>query len=264
MGAIFRMLLSLPFFKPLMRLVIGMIAIPMFRWFLRFVLRMDRMDAELEKDLEQWFRGSLLLLVATKNLEDALFGWVPLDLTGKYAWIALGARLMLAIGVTEAMPDKALFQIIHANPPPLRKHLTKGWAGFKRRIWHLVKSNLCKHLDRSSQVFAILTAIFDGWPGWIFYTLAVVQFLIIGLVTSRDKAMGVLSEFDRQMQLNREWLIQELHLNPVQSVAATDGDDWHPPAKQPANLNVTKSGNVLVQASLESPLTPDSHHSATP
>ena len=69
---------------------------------------------------------------------------------------------------------------------------------------------LCRHLDRSSSVFAILSVIFGGdsdrTVGWVCYFLAIVQFLIIGLVSSRDKALDVLSEFDQQVQLRREEL----------------------------------------------------------
>ena len=67
-----------------------------------------------------------------------------------------------------------------------------------------------RHLDRSSSVFAIMTVIF-GAPqhpvvGWICYFLAIIQFLIIGLISSRDKALDVLHEFDRQVKLRREQL----------------------------------------------------------
>src|SRR5580704_12095475 len=60
--------------RPLIRLLVGFIAIPLFRVFLRRVIHMQRLDTELTKDLEQWVRGSLLLLLATANVEYALFG----------------------------------------------------------------------------------------------------------------------------------------------------------------------------------------------
>jgi hypothetical protein len=58
--------------RPLIRLLVGFIAIPLFRLFLRRVVHMQRLDTELTKDLEQWIRGSLLLLFATANVEYAL------------------------------------------------------------------------------------------------------------------------------------------------------------------------------------------------
>ena len=42
--------------------------------------------------------------------------------------------------------------------------------------------------------------------GWCCYAAAVAQFLVIGLVSSRDKALDVLNEFDRQVQLRRKEL----------------------------------------------------------
>ena len=95
-------------------------AIPLFRLLLRRVVRLQELDQELEKDLEQWFRGSLLLLVATANMEQMLFGWLEdvsrLNLQEEHAWIAVGFRLLLAIGVIESMPDQSLFAIIHPGP----------------------------------------------------------------------------------------------------------------------------------------------------
>jgi hypothetical protein len=63
-------------------------------------------------------------------------------------------------------------------------------------------------------VFAIMAVIF-GAPthpivGWVCYTLAIVQFLIIGLVSSRDKALDVLREFDQQVKLRRDNLAEPL------------------------------------------------------
>lgn len=72
-----------------------------------------------------------------------------------------------------------------------------------------------------------MTAIFPGVIGWVCYGLAITQYLIIGLVTSRDRALDVLGEFEKQVQLQREWLIDELRLhqksNPSELV-----DDWYP------------------------------------
>lgn len=230
MGSILRMLMHLPFMKPLARFLLGVIAIPIFRSFLRHVIRLRDMSPELEKDLEQWFKGSLLLLVATRNMESLLWDWLTTNPDNadmiKNPWLLAG-RLMLAVGVTELMPDQALFTIIHANPPPLKATKEKGWKVWRRSVLWWLKGTVCKHLDRSSQVFAIMTAIFPGVIGWVCYGLAIGQYLIIGLVTSRDKALDVLGEFEKQVQMQREWLIDELSLqqkkNPSELV-----DDWYP------------------------------------
>lgn len=236
MGTLLRMFLHLPLVKPLLRFLLGAIAIPLFRIFLRRVIRLREIDAELEKDLEQWFKGTLLLLVATRNMEAFLFDWVnkaPDD--GQWVsnpWIAAG-RLMLAIGVTEVMPDQALFTIIHANPPPLKSTRHKGWRGWMERLRWMIKGMICKHLDRSSQVLAIMCAIFPGWVGWLCFGLASLQYLIIGLVTSRDKAVDVLNEFEKQVHLQRQWLLDELHLaNKLNQGDLID--DWYPIESPPA------------------------------
>jgi hypothetical protein len=204
-----------PILKPLTRLFVGLIAVPIFRLFVRRGMKIERLDQELERDLEQWFRGALLLLVATANMEQTLFGWVPLDLQGDMAWIALLFRLLLAVGVIESMPDQPLFAILHPGPPKVK--LGKGYFG---RLWAerraIGKGLICQHLNRSSAVFAIMAAIFGGAPGstaatvgWSCYALAIVQYLIIGLVTSRDKAYDVIAAFDRSVAEQREDLVEE-------------------------------------------------------
>ncbi len=200
--------------RPFVRLLVGFIAIPLFRVFLRRVVHLQRLDTELTKDLEQWIRGSLLLLLATANVEYLLFGatideWVKeADLHKEYVWLSLGLRLLLAIGVIESMPDQALFSIIHPGPDRLLfpkgrrlKAVSEQWRPFLKGLFF-------RHLDRSSSVFAIMAVIF-GAPrhpivGWVCYALAIIQFLIIGLVSSRDKALDVLHEFDRQVKLRRD------------------------------------------------------------
>ena len=231
MGSLIRFVMTLPIFRPLVRFIVGAIAIPTFRLFLKRVVRLDTLDRELEKDLEQWFRGSLLLLAASANMEDALFGWVPLDLNGKDAWVGVLMRLMLAVGVIEAMPDQQLFSLIHPGPPALIFPKGKRWKACRAQCWPLIRGILCRHLSRSSPVFAIMSAIFTGPVGWVCYALALVQYLIIGLVTSRDKAIDVLSEFDQQMEQRRQWLIDELQIDsraaprpqpsPVETVSNT-------------------------------------------
>ncbi len=216
--------------RPFVRLLVGFVAIPLFRIFLRRVVHLQRLDSELSKDLEQWIRGSLLLLLATANVEHILFGatideWVKeADLHKEYVWLSLGLRLLLAVGVIESMPDQALFSIIHPGPERLLfpkgrrlKAVREQWRPFCVGLFY-------RHLDRSSSVFAIMTVIF-GAPshpivGWTCYFLAIIQFLIIGLVSSRDKALDVLNEFDRQIKVRRDRLAESY---------ADWGDSDHPP-----------------------------------
>jgi hypothetical protein len=206
-----------PVLRPMMRLVVGLIAIPLFRLFLKRVIRLQDLDAELEKDLEQWFQGSLVLLVATANMEAELFSWLPANLHGEgdAAWVFMGFRIMVAIGVIDFMPDQELFAIIHPGPPKLK--LSRKYGNFreiKEKFRDICRGYLCKHLNQSSPVFAILAAIAPGTVGWVCYGVAIVQYLIIGLVTSKDKALDVLSEFDRQVALRRRELIEEFELAP--------------------------------------------------
>ncbi len=196
--------------RPFVRLLVGFIAIPLFRLFLRRVVHLQRLDSELTKDLEQWVRGSLLLLLATANVEYALFGEILDNLGKEYVWLSLGMRLLFAIGVIESMPDQALFSIIHPGPSRLLFPKGRRMAAVREQAWPVCKGLVWRHLDRSSSMFAIMAVIF-GAPthavvGWICYGLAIVQFLIIGLVSSRDKALDVLQEFDRQVQLRRDKL----------------------------------------------------------
>lgn len=204
-----------PVLKPLTRLFVGLIAIPLFRLFVKKGMRIDRLDRELERDLELWFRGALLLLVASANLEQTLFGWVPLDLEGEQGWILLLFRLFLAVGVIETMPDQQLFAILHPGPPKV-----KFGKRYFQRLWDqrraIGKGLLCQHVNRSSSVFAIMVAIIGGAPGttahtvgWCCYFIAILQYLIIGLVTSRDKAYEVIVAFDRSVAKRREDLLEE-------------------------------------------------------
>ncbi|MCY2962663.1 MAG: DNA topoisomerase I [Planctomycetota bacterium] len=238
--------------RPLVRIVVGLIAIPLFRLFMRRVVRWDKFDAELTKDIEQWVRGCLLLLLATANVEFALVTSMssvlhhdvpaehydvnqlidagpvenmeadPVKEEGgnrtppkrsRWAWISLALRLLLAMGVIEAMPDQALFAIIHPGPSKLLLPAGRRIQAAREQFWPYCKGLLCRHLDRSSSVLAILSVIIGGKTyveaGWICYFAACAQFLIIGLVASRDKAIDVLSEFDKAIQGRREELLQE-------------------------------------------------------
>ncbi len=240
MGAFFRFLVRLPIFKPVMRFLVGMIAIPIFRFILRHVIRLQDMDKELEKDLEQWFRGALLLLVATQNMENELFGWIDwifaagssgdssgvpkADMRDISYQIVTALRIMLAVGVTEAMPDQELFAIIYPGPPKLKFQRGRVLWGIYEQTWPFLKGLACRHLDRSSQMFAIAAAIFPGTTGWVCYFLAITQYLIIGLVTSRSRAMDALEKFDQEVLRRREKLKEQI------SDAAHLGDEVPRPA----------------------------------
>ncbi|WP_237225817.1 DNA topoisomerase I [Rubinisphaera sp. JC750] len=206
-----------PITRPLFRLLLGLIAIPIFRFICRRLLKIQELDEELEKDLEQWFKASLVLLAATKNMEMALFGeFLGPDAIGQGGMndpIITGLRIMMAIGVIEMMPDQELFSIIHPGPPKLKYDRQLGlWQCVKQQWFPFVKGLVCQHLNRSSPVFAILCAIFDGPAGWICFFVAITQYLIIGLVTSKDRAMDALSRFDEQVAIRRQQLRDEFHL----------------------------------------------------
>lgn len=275
--------MNLPIFRsvlrPITRVVVGFIAIPVFRFILRRVFRLQDLDVELEKDLEQWFRGALLLLAASANMEHLLFGWMErVEWLERMDWLTMGLRLMLAIGVIEAMPDQELFAVIHPGPPkikPGKRFLAEIW----QKKWAFLKGFVCQHLNRSSPVLAMMAAIvgaqlpalvethddllrhtsvsawsvcvpvdsmtsmvsttvatvvladvgpeimemagsyqrnWEQWVvGWVCYLLAITQYLIIGLVTSRDRAMDVLSEFDRAVAQRRREIIEEFELDEV-------------------------------------------------
>jgi hypothetical protein len=225
--------MNLPLFRsalrPITRVIVGLVAIPVFRFIMRRIFRLQDLDDELEKDLEQWFRGALLLLAASANMEHLLFGWMDkLDWMDRMDWLTMGLRLMLAIGVIEAMPDQELFAVIHPGPPKIKPG--KGaLLDFWKKKWAFLKGVVCQHLNRSSPVLAMMAAIvgaelpvegsehypqlWERWVvGWVCYLLAITQYLIIGLVTSRDRAMNVLSEFDRAVAERRQQLIEEFHL----------------------------------------------------
>ncbi|MCG6154715.1 DNA topoisomerase I [Rubinisphaera margarita] len=224
-GSLFRFLYQVkilsPILRPLFRLLLGLIAIPMFRFILRRFFRVQEMDPELEKDLEQWFKGSLVLLAATKNMEMSMFSWLD-QLIGSTtgggpgldnAWIT-GLRIMMAIGVIEMMPDQELFAIIHPGPPKFKYDRKIGlWNCLRNQCRPIIKGLICQHLNRSSPVFAILSTIFPGPVGWICFGFASAQYLIIGLVTSRDRALDALAEFDRQVAIRREQIREEFSLD---------------------------------------------------
>lgn len=241
-----------------MRFLVGLVAIRLFRVFLKKVVRLQDMDAELEKDLEQWFQGSLILLVATANMEHLLFNWVPptLQSGGDAEWISMGFRIMLAIGVVDFMPDQELFAIIHPGPPKLKLSREYGiFREIREKFRTICRGYLCKHLNQSSPVFAILAAIATGWVGWLCYGIAILQYLIIGLVTSRDKALDVLNEFDRQVAIRRRELIEEFELSdrpasPESVVAppAESTDGKQPPPSPNIGSTQTDTDNVAIRS----------------
>ena len=220
-----------PVFRPLTRTIAAVIAIPAFRWFLRTVLRLEKLDEETEKDLVEWFRGAVVLLLATRNFENRLvhlfdpsLGEIVVHDGAQLNWFVLGGRLLLAIAVIESMPDQQLFGIIHPGPPKLDYRRSESlWANVRRQWKPFAIGFVCQHLNRSSPVLAIMSAILKGTAGWVCYTLAIVQYLIIGLVTSRDRAIDVLTTFDRRVQEKREQIIEEFRIRPDQTNAPIPG-----------------------------------------
>jgi hypothetical protein len=198
--------------RPVSRVIAGVIAVRVCRFIMKRVGKVQVIDAEFERDIEHWFRASLVLLVATANVEGLLFGWVRFDLEGHWTWLILGLRLLIVAGVIEAMPDQEIFAILHRGPPKV-----PFGRGFFRRWWD-ARREICggifnQHIKRSSPVFAFLAAIFGGPPGsdawivgWMCYALSVGQFLYIALVTSKDMAREALTQFDAQVSEIRQSL----------------------------------------------------------
>ena len=201
LAGLFSQFIYKPVLGPVIRILSGLIAIPLFRFLLRRVFRVRASDAELERDLEHWFRGGILLLLATANLEDYLFGWTQWHQNTE-PWLTMFLRLLLAIGVIETMPDEDLFALVHRGPPSL-----KIGRGFIADAWQkrtaLVRGVGVLHLKRSSPVFVIMCVVFGGpsgtWEftvGWWCYGLAIAQYLIIALTTDRGRAAGLLAAID--------------------------------------------------------------------
>ena len=197
-AGLFSQFIYKPVLGPVIRILSGLIAIPLFRFFLRRVFRVRASDAELERDLEHWFRGAILLLLATANLEDYLFGWTQWHQNSE-PWLTMFLRLLLAIGVIETMPDEDLFALVHRGPPHLR--LERGIvADAWRKRARILRGLGVLHLKRSSPVFVIMCVVFGGssgtWEftvGWWCYGLALVQYLIIALTTDRGRAAALLA-----------------------------------------------------------------------
>jgi hypothetical protein len=303
LGPVFR-----PILRPASRILLGLIAVPLFRFVLRRIFRIQELSRELEKDLQEWFRGSLLLLAATANMEHLLFGWfINIDWLDRADWLTMGLRLLMVIGVIQTMPDQELFAVLHPGPPKFQKGIPL-LQQIRTLKWQILKGHLCRHINKSSPVLAMMCAIVGGelssppetdvaallqqrhlmcncfvagsavlhaaapapilhsasealfsggagvgrgpgatagasdrgvvrvadlsvllewvreveeyrrsrtrfFVGWICYFAAITQYLIIGLVTSRDRAAQVLSLFDRAVADRRRELIEEYQLD---------------------------------------------------
>ncbi len=214
-SGIFRNLLFKPVLRPVFRLLTGALAIPLFRFIARRCFRGRTLTGEMQRDLERWFRGAVILLAATANLEDFLFGWLPWH-KSEDPWLTMLLRLLLAIGVIESMPDQDVFSILHRGPPKAKLTTRAGWSEFWGRRFDFLRGLGVLHLKRSSPVFVIMTVIFGGAMGtrefvigWVFYGLAVTQYLIIGIITQRDRLDGLLRQFDVSAEEIRKGLERE-------------------------------------------------------
>lgn len=229
-AGLFSQFLYKPVLGPVIRILTGLVAIPVFRFLLRRVLRVQTSDAELERDLEHWFRGAILLLLATANMEDFLFGWTQWHQNSE-PWLTLLLRLFLAIGVIEHMPDEDLFALVHRGPPKVR-FTREGLAHLKDRPGAMLKGLGVLHLKRSSPVFAIMCVVFGGASGtiersvgWWCYGLALAQYLVIALVTDRSRASALLEAIHPETG-------PQHHTDRMREAAGAGGafaeDDSHP------------------------------------
>jgi len=227
-SGILRNLVFKPVLRPIFRFLTGLLALPIFRFVMRRFFRKTKLSKEVERDLELWFRGAVILLAATANLEDFLFGWLPWH-KSEDPWLTMLLRLLLAVGVIENMPDQDLFGIIHRGPPKISLTNRSDWKELWRRRGEFLRGLGFLHLKRSSPVFVIMTVIFGSAPGttefvvgWVFYGLAIIQYLIIGLITESDRLSGILKEFDRSTDaIRKEILSDEKDPDRSQSKEAT-------------------------------------------
>lgn len=228
-----------PVLRPVIRIVTGLVAIPVFRFLLRRVFRIQATDAELDRDLEMWFRGAILMLAATANLEDVLFGWLPWHAQeDDTVWQTLLLRLLLAVGVIESMPDEDIFSILHRGPPKLKLTTRKGWIDLWQRKRDVFRGLAILHLRRSSPVFVIMAVIFGGpggtvrhTVGWWCYGFAIAQYLIIALITQRDRIAGLLESFEREANSIRGDLTARGSRAPVGISEGRPGDQFLEPSQ---------------------------------
>lgn len=89
-------------------------------------------------------------------------------------------------------------------------------------------------------MLAILTVFIAGHVGWNLYGFAIFNYLIIGLVSSKDKALNVLQQFDRAMIEKRRELEAEIPLQnepsltpPQRLAAAAEQASAFPPLLPP-------------------------------
>jgi hypothetical protein len=146
-----------------------------------------------------------------------------------HRWFGVGLRIMLAVAVIQMMPDQELFTVIHPGPRmPLFPCGSSLAAKLRLSAKPLAIGFFWQHLSRSSPVFAILSVIFTGWIGWACYAMAILQYLFIGLVTSRDRAIDVLLVFDEQMAARRHELVRQVRVLTefARSDAAFDQEEF--------------------------------------
>lgn len=86
-------------------------------------------------------------------------------------------------------------------------------------------------------MFAIITVFQVGPVGWICYWLAVAQYLVIGLATSRDKAIDVLTSFDAEVAARRAELLSELQATTSESTTSTPNAAVQPVVEVPPISN---------------------------
>lgn len=134
--------------------------------------------------VEHWLRGSAFLLAASQNFEQLVFGVSRNLPLGEGNWILFFGRLMLAASVVESMPprpEELLHRQRRCGWPELCisvRHPLRAW-----RIWkHDLQRLLVRHLVRSSPVLVIVTTVAPGWPGWVAFSLALLQYLLLGTI----------------------------------------------------------------------------------
>lgn len=254
-----------PILRPLTRAFLGFVAVPIYRLVRRRVPGLAaRFDKEFEKDLEQWFRGSLLLLLATKNFETwavscvferNMFPGLFEDDLGSH-WPLTAGRLLLAIAVIEAMPDQELFAIIHPGPPPWKRDPQQSlWWNIRAYAWPFLRGVTMQYLNRTAPVLAIMAVIFGGLNetlhtvGWACYSLAIAQYLIIGLITSRDMMFDVLARFDHQIARRRRKLIEEFDIDESKTSAPLNLS--FPPAQAVPGPDVASGSGVQYDSTME-------------
>ena len=123
----------------------------------------------------------------------------------------VGAQILTVSEVEQAKLDKLTYvqwgYVQQINPMvPAQQALAMSMSHENDRDFRL---NLSEVIQIDSQ----FRRSRERWiVGWCCYLLAITQYLIIGLVTSRDRAMDVLSEFDRAVAVRRKQLMEEFEI----------------------------------------------------